>query len=263
MEQAKKPRILSLVNQKGGVCKTTIAAQLTYGLARKGAKVLAIDMDPQGNLSTALAVGDMDGEPTTTEALLTQTLKPCYLGGSGNGAGYYAVPADISLAKTEMSLIGRADWQFLLTEGIKGLKHIPDLDFIIIDSPPNLGLLTINTLMAAEEVIIPMTCDNYSFNGLAALTDTISVIKRMNPSLTLAGVVAARVSPNRNIDKQSIKKMEETFPDILFASKIPECTALKVAGGLGKSIWDHDSGSLAATALASLCDEVMERGRRG
>lgn len=258
MDQPKKPRIIAFVNQKGGVCKTTLAAQLAYGLADDGCKVLAIDMDPQGNLTTALGIPEESTDANSTmislqSRTLMQVLARPFL---------HIVPTDIGLAKAEMGFISRPDWQFLLSLAIKESK--PEAyDYIIIDSPPNLGLLTINTLMAAQEIIIPLTCDTYAFNGLAALTDTIRTVRTINPSLTLSGVVAARVNVQRNIDKESLQKMAEMFPDILFKARIPENTALKEAGGLGKSIWEHAAGSLAATALGWFCKEVQERGQRG
>lgn len=264
MEQPKKPRVLAFVNQKGGVCKTTIAAQLAYGLANRDQKVLAIDMDPQGNLTTALGFGDGFDDSCSSMAALTNRDVEGTVAVKGDGTIRLSLmPSDISLAKAEMGFISRPDWQFLLRQALKVKIMEMGFDFILIDSPPNLGLLTINTLMAAEEIIIPLTCDNYAFNGLSALTETIAVIKGMNPSLTLSGVVAARVNAQRNIDKESLQKMAEMFPDILFKAKIPENTALKEAGGLGKSIWEHAPGSLAAGALANLCVEVMERGNRG
>ena len=265
MEPAKQPRILAFVNQKGGVCKTTIAAQIAYALALRGKKVLAIDMDPQGNLTTALdaqgwanAPGDDYGPPTGTYWTLDNRRLGNFVSVRTN---LDIMPTDIGLAKAEMGFISRPDYQFLLTKAIQATPL--HYDFIIIDSPPNLGLLTINTLLAAREVIIPLTCDTYAFNGLSALTETIGVIKTMNPSLFLSGVVAARVNAQRNIDKESLQKMTEMFPDILFQARIPENTALKEAGGLGKSIWEHASGSLAAVAFDTLCDEILERGARG
>ncbi len=263
MEQAKKPRILAFVNQKGGVCKTTIAAQLAYALGMRDKKVLAIDMDPQGNLTTAMGFGTgFDDHCSTMRALerrIVDGIEPIRKG----SMRVSVLAADIGLAKAEMGFISRPDWQFLLKQALKDMVLDMGFDFILIDSPPNLGLLTINTLMAAEEVIIPLTCDSYAFNGLAALTETIGVVKGMNPSLTLSGVVAARVNMQRNIDKESLKKMEDQFPDILFKARIPENTALKEAGGLGKSIWEHAPGSLAAAALSNLCEEILEGGRRG
>jgi chromosome partitioning protein len=258
-------RILAAVNQKGGVCKTTITAQIAYRLAALNKHVLAIDMDPQGNLTTALGVqgwnlssDPMDECPSPTDAYTVLDKREMgLLAASPKYPRLHVVPSDINLAQAEMGFISRPDWQFLLTKAIKGDDRA--YDFIIIDSPPNLGLLTINTLMAATEVIIPLTCDTYAFNGLAALRDTIETVKTMNHSLSLMGVVAARVNAQRNIDKESLKRMDELFPDILFRAKIPENTALKEAGGLGKSIWEHAPGSLASSALADLCDEILER----
>lgn len=262
MESAKKPRIIAFVNQKGGVCKTTLAAQVAYGMAARGNKVLAIDMDPQGNLTTALGcAGDFDPTLSAVRVLEDRVVMDTVPMAEENLS---LIPTDIGLARAEMGLISRPDWQFLLIQALKSsVLGVRALDFIIIDSPPNLGLLTINTLMATNEIYIPLTCDTYAFNGLAALTETIKVIKGMNPSLTLAGVIPVRVNAQRNIDKESLADMANRFPNILFKARIPESTALKEAGGLGKSIWDHARGSLAAVAVANLCEEILERGSRG
>lgn len=265
MEESKKPRVLSLVNQKGGVSKTTVAAQIAYGMARRDKKVLVVDMDPQSNLTTAMGIADDVNPNFTTKQALTHRELP----GVHNSRSIYVIPATIHLAELERSLIARTDWQFLLSKALKpkdGTPYadlFPTLDFIIIDSPPNLGLLTVNTLMAAEEVIIPLTCDTYAFNGITALTDTIGEIRAMSPALRLMGVVASRVDMRRKIDQESLQTMKGMFADILFDAKIPENTKLKEAGGLGKSIWEHDSGGLAVLAFDGLCEEILQRGARG
>ncbi len=258
MNTAKQPRTLAFVNQKGGVSKTTLAAQVAYGLSRMGQNVLAIDLDPQGNLTTALGMQDKMKEGGSSLDVLEKKMIPFFH--YRTDPAMRIIPSDIGLAKAEMGFISRADWQFLLIRALsREAEWKSETDFIIIDSPPNLGLLTLNALMATHEVIIPITCDSYALNGVTALTETIQTVQSMNPALTIGGIVASRVDMRRSIDQASIKRLEEMFGDLVFKTRIPENTALKEAGGLGKSIWEHDSRSLAATAITSLCEEIIER----
>lgn len=268
MEQAKGPRIIAVVNQKGGASKTTLAAQIAYGLARRGKKILAIDMDPQGNLTTALGLAKHISPGFLSSDLLREKRVPGVHWCTTPNGGFHVIPTDVGLAKAEKNLNHDSRWQYLLKMALKPVdgpyaELYPTLDFIIIDSPPNLGLLTINTLTAAQEIIVPITCDVYAFNGLTALTETIAEIRDLNPSLTLMGVVACRVDLRRSIDQESIQQMTEMFTGLLFRARIPENTALKEAGGKGQSIWDYRPGSLAVPAFDQLCDEIIERGHHG
>lgn len=262
MEPAKKPRVIAFVNQKGGVLKTTLAAQVAYGLARSGLKVLAIDMDPQGNLTQSLGAQDWEyDEPGILKPDGTYyALDNRQLGilGTTKEQNLRLMPTSIGLVKAEMGFIGRPDSYFLLEKALD--KNKPDdLDYIIIDSPPNLGLLTLNSLYSASEVIIPLTCDSYAMNGVAALMDTIQLVQEKNNHLKVTGYVPCKVDMRRTIDQQSIAKMQEVFGDKIFKAVIPESTALKVAGGLGVSIWEHDHRTLACASLSALCAEIIER----
>jgi chromosome partitioning protein len=250
-------RTLAYVNQKGGVCKTTLAAQTAYGLARLGKKVLGIDLDPQGNLTFSLG---LKPDKIQRDATVGAVLEKRELVGIYNTPISYldVIPADIGLARLERSLSGLADWQFCLQFALKDAAA-ERYDYILLDCPPNLGLLTINGLMAAQEVVIPVTCDSYALKGMVDLWETIRTVQKMNASLGILGVIATRVNLQRNIDKDMLKLLKERFPTLLFSTRIPENTALKVAGGLGKSIWEHDAGSLAIPALEALCEEIVNR----
>lgn len=258
MEQAKKPRVIAFVNQKGGVLKTTLTAQVSYGLARRGKRVLTIDMDPQGNLTQAMQFQpDLISDLNSTLAVLTHKRIVHTYEAAEN---LRHIPADITLAKAELGFVGLADSHALLTKALeRSLPTLAPFDFITIDSPPNLGLLVRNTLYAASEVVIPLTCDNYAMSGVGALMETIEIIKETNKGLKITGVVACKVDMRRLIDQQSIAKMQQVFGDLLFKARIPESTALKVAGGLGLSLWAHDPGSLAIPALDAVCEEIIER----
>ncbi len=251
-------RIITYVNQKGGVCKTTLAAQTAYGLARRGRRVLAIDMDPQGNLTSSLGI-----PANTVHGLNVGTmLDKKELWGILNAPNYPCldiIGADISLARMERSFQGLTDWQFLLKTALKDPAIEERYDYVIIDCPPNLGLLTINGLVGAREVIIPTTCDNYALKGLADLWETIRTVQTIHPALTILGVVATRVNAQRNIDQDTLDVLRQRFPELLFKSQIPENTALKVSGGLSQSLWDYAPRSLAVPALDALCDEIEER----
>jgi chromosome partitioning protein len=255
-------RIISVVNRKGGATKTTVASQLAYGLHRRGLNVIAVDMDPQGNLTKAMGLSDSfaKGEGAS-QMLLSRAITRFFKAKDEGGRWISVVPADKTLVATERALNSEADWQMHLRQAVKdALGENSSVDFVIIDSPPNLGYLTINGLAAADEVIIPVTCDTYSFDGLADLTETISIVKRnINHTLSLLGVVATRVQRQRKIDRDSLVLLKEMFPTHLFKATIPENTALKEAGGKGKSIWDYRSDSLAVPAFEDLCTEIIER----
>lgn len=260
MQQLKKPEIIASCNQKGGVGKSTLAAQIAYGLSRlKDKRVLCIDLDPQANLTMAFGKqGKFDRTLSSYQALKNKEI-PNVLDLEVNLS---LIPTDIELADAEMGFINRGDWQKLLSKALKNFAPETQLgayDYILIDTPPNLGLLTINALMAADKVIIPVTCDGYALNGLGSLMDTISLMQEENASLKIAGLVASRYDHRRTVDKETVAALKESFEDLLFETKIPESTALKVCNPLGKSIWDYSSGSFAATAMSALCDELLER----
>lgn len=264
---SQKPRVLAFVNQKGGVSKTTLAAQVAFGLARHHGKgVLAIDMDPQANLTVALGAQGKEDPNALVYEILNRRQVDQYQTIENN---LWLQPSTIDLARAEMGFINRPDSQFLLKKafsspplnsGYADANWLERYDFVILDSPPNLGLLTLNCLVAATEVYIPLTCDVYAMNGVAALMDTIQLVKgTMNPSLAIGGVIPSRVDARRVIDRNSLQMMQEFYADLVFKTRIPESTALKEAGGQGKAIWDHDPKSQAAEALSRLCIEILER----
>jgi chromosome partitioning protein len=229
---------------------------MAYGLAALGKKVLAVDLDSQGNLTMAMGMrGEFDATQNTTW-MLTHEASPTPRAVREN---LYLIPADISLARTEMGLLGPT-FQFLLKNALTRLLS-PEFgfDYILIDAPPNLNLLTINALVAADLVIVPLTCDGYAMSGIADLTRTITTLQQLNPSLSLGGVVACRFSRQRVIDRQMVAEMERAFGPLLFKAKVPESTALKECGPLGKSIWDYAPSSLAAPIMAELCQELLEK----
>lgn len=254
-------KVISFANQKGGVLKTTLTAQVAYGLSKfHGKSVLAIDLDPQGNLTMAMGQFHRAGSHGSSfDVLKNQAIDFT----TEVRSNLRLVPADIVLAEAEMGLAGRADWQFLLKTALENKAEngtdLDEFDYILIDSPPNLNLLTLNALVAADEVIIPITCDGYALGGLAGLQRTIRTVQKLNPTLVIGGVVPCRHDGRRVIDREMVNKMTEIFGDLVYKAKIPESTALKECGPMGKSIWDYSPNSLAAPIVASVVEEFLQR----
>lgn len=250
-------KVIAIANQKGGVGKTTTTINLGAYLAKSRQRVLVIDLDPQGNTSSGLGVNKhelsqdlyhalVDGVPAAELILQTQF------------HGMEILPASNVLAAAELELVSTPGREFRLSRVLRDLEY----DYILIDCPPSLGLLTLNGLVAAESVIIPVQAEFYALEGLGQLINTINRVKRaLNPNLALLGVLMTMHNGRTTLSGQVHEEVKRHFPDKVFDSIIPRNVRLAEAPSFGKPISHYDKWSKGAKGYKQLAREVMVRSR--
>ena len=249
-------RIITIVNQKGGVGKTTTAVNLGAYLARLGKFVLLVDIDPQGNASSGLGINYKDINQGVYEAISRQAAFRDIIQHTIH-EGYKIAPATISLAGANVELVTVPEREYKLAEAVKEVAS--DFDYIIIDCPPSLGLLTINGLVAASEILIPVQCEYYALEGLSQLLYTIDLVKsNLKPDLTILGAVLTMYDRRNRLSDDVMMELYKAFPDKIFRSVIPRNINLAVAPSHGKSIRAYDKRSKGARAYERLAREVLE-----
>lgn len=247
-------RIYALANQKGGVGKTTTAINLGDGLAALGQRVLLVDADPQANATGSLGM-DKSLAPSVYEALINgvplvavvrPTSRPCL----------ELAPAALSLAGAEVELIGLPHWQRRLRQSLEPIA--PKYDYVLIDCPPSLGLLTVNALAAAQGVIVPVQCEYLPLEGLTQLMKTIHLVRdSLNPSLRLLGLVLTMYDGRTHLSHQVAQEVRRHFPAQTFRTVIPRSVRLAEAPSYGQPILAYDPASRGAQAYRALAEEVM------
>lgn len=248
-------RIIAIVNQKGGVGKTTTAINLAAYLAELGKRVLLIDVDPQGNTSSGLGLDKKNVHKGLYEVLIepnTRIIEAI----KSHQPNLHILPSTPDLAGAGIELVNQPNREFRLLEN---LKEIEDLyDFILIDNPPSLGLLTINGLVAAKEVLIPVQCEYYALEGLSQLLETINLIKEhLQPELKILGAVMTMYDSRNKLSEAVFHELYKYFPDRIFRSVIPRNVRLAEAPSHGKSIKDYDCESSGAKAYRRLAQEIL------
>ena len=246
--------ILSVVNQKGGVGKTTTAVNLGAYLARRGKFVLLVDLDPQCNATSGLGVDHKTLEKGVYEAICgTASFRDIIL--PTPIEGYRIAPATENLAGAGVELVNMERREFKLADAMMAVRH--DYDFIIIDSPPSLGLLTINGLIAADQVLIPVQAEYFALEGLSALMGTINLVKEhVKPDLGVLGAVITMFDSRMKLSNEVMNELYKFFPNKIFRSIVPRNVRLAEAPSYGKSIVDYDPGSKGAKAYERLAEEV-------
>lgn len=249
-------RIIAIANQKGGVGKTTTAINLSAALAEKGNRVLAVDMDPQGNMTTGLGIDKNSLELTIYQALIGEcNIGQCAI--MNIFSNLSLVPANGDLAGAEVELVGLTDSQKILKKLLRGLRK--KFDFIIIDCPPALGILTINSMTAADTVIVPIQCEFYALDGLTQLIRTIKLIrKQLNRTLEIEGVVFTMYDSRTNLSEQVVQNVRENLDEVIYDTVVPRNVRLAEAPSYGLPINIYDKKSAGAEAYARLADEVMK-----
>jgi len=250
-------RVLALANQKGGVGKTTTAVNVSADLARRGRRILLIDLDPQGNATSSLGVDKHGVERSSYDVLIEgQPVVECLLEAVRPRLDLLA--ANASLAGAEVELVGVRNREFRLREALAEPRAV--YDAIVIDCPPSLGLLTVNALTAADEVIIPIQCEYLALEGLMQLINTIDLVKRrLNPSLDILGVVMTMYDARTRLSAQVVHDVQRFFPTRMFRSVIPRTVRLAEAPSFGQTIFEYDAASRAAAAYTFLGGEVAAR----
>lgn len=254
-------RIIAVANQKGGVGKTTTATNLSACLAEKGKKVLAVDIDPQGNMTSGLGVDKNEVENTVYEMILDEcTIMECIQKDILENLSL--MPSNVDLSGAEIELIGVENKEFILKESIDQVKD--EYDFIIIDCPPSLNTLTVNAMTTADTVLVPIQCEFFALEGLSQLIHTINLVReRLNPSLDIEGVVFTMYDARTNLSLQVVENVKENLNQTIYKSIIPRNVRLAEAPSHGKPIILYDSKSAGAEAYRELANEVIENAMDG
>ncbi|MGH2657677.1 MAG: ParA family protein [Actinomycetota bacterium] len=254
---ARDPRVVAVANQKGGVGKSTTAVNLAASLAELGLKVLVIDMDPQGNASTGLGIVpgrrivgtyQVISQGTPADSAVMETSVP----------GVWAIPSTIDLAGAEIELVGQISRENRLARAVEPL--IQTYDLILLDCPPSLGLLTVNALSAAHELIVPIQCEYYALEGLGQLLRNVRLIQQnLNPTLRLTGIVLTMYDSRTKLSEQVVAEVRRYFGSRVYDTIIPRTVRLSEAPGFGKPITEYDPSSKGAKAYRALAVEFLER----
>ena len=252
-----KYRILCFANQKGGVGKTTSAVNVAACLARAGTKVLLVDADPQGNATSGIGVSKRELESTVYDVLIGEkTVAETVVETSAKNL--FLLPSGIDLVGAELELADEARREYRLKDALEQVRE--QYDYIIIDCPPALGLVTINTLVAADGVIIPLLCEYYSLEGLTQLNATIGQIrKRYNAHLELLGVLLNMYDGRLNLTVSVLEEIKKFFPGKVFRTPIPRSVRMSEAPSHGLSIVDYEPHGKGAAAYAAVTRELMTR----
>jgi chromosome partitioning protein len=252
-------RILTVANQKGGVGKTTTTVNLAVALAQHGLRVMVIDLDPQGNASTALGIAHTVGTPSTYDVLLGNSTLAEVAVTVEAAPLLRCVPATIDLAGADMELASQVAREHRLR---RALAHVgEEVDYILIDCPPALGLLTLNALVAAEEILIPIQCEYYALEGLAQLLNTVDLVKtQLNASLDVSTVLLTMYDSRTRLADQVADEVRNHFGDKVIKSVIPRNVRVSEAPGYGQTVMTYDAGSRGAIGYLEAARELAERG---
>lgn len=254
-----KPVIVSFANQKGGVGKTTSCVNIASSLAARGHRVLLVDGDPQGNATSGVGIQKKSIVRTVYDALLDDEAgADCVLPTAFENL--FLVPSTLNLAGAELELFDFSDRERRLRSFIARVSEAEAFDFVFIDCPPSLSMLTINALTASDGVVIPMQCEFFALEGLAQLMLTIRKVKQAyNPSLTVLGILITMYNGRLNLSSQVLGEIKKYYADKLFQTNIPRSVKLSEAPGYGEPINHHDRFSKASVAYDAVAKELLDR----
>ena len=251
-------KIIAITNQKGGVGKTTTSVNLSACVAAEGKRVLVVDADPQGNTSSGLGVRVKEKTPTVYEVMAGETPIEQALCKTAV-KGLMVLPADIRLAGAEIELANMEHRERVVADMLEGVRD--RFDYIFIDCPPSLELLTLNALCAADEILIPVQCEYYALEGLSDLMMTMRAVKRkLNPTLGIFGVLLTMYDGRTNFSAQVAEEVRRHFPGKVFAAVIPRNVRLSEAPSHGLPICAYDRFSRGASAYDALTQEILTKG---
>jgi chromosome partitioning protein len=251
--------VITVANQKGGVGKTTTAVNVAAALAMHGARVLVLDLDPQGNASTALDVEHRSGITSIYDVLVDDVPLNSIVQPVPGFSNLYCAPASLDLAGAEIELVPLVARESRLERALAGYDT-SELDYVFIDCPPSLGLLTVNALVSAPEVLIPIQCEYYALEGLQQLLGTIELVRdHLNPALWVSTILLTMYDGRTRLATQVVEDVRETFGGVVLTSVIPRSVRVSEAPGFAKTVMTHDPGSTGAQAYLAAAKELAGR----
>ena len=257
-----EPRLITVANQKGGVGKTTSSVNMAASLAARGLKVLVVDLDPQGNASTALGAEHRAGTTSSYELLIGEATAAEAIQVSPHNENLHCIPATIDLAGAEIELVSLVRREYRLADALRK-GHVADqgYDYIFIDCPPSLGLLTINAMTAVDEVLIPIQCEYYALEGVGQLLGNISMIREhLNTALHISGVLMTMYDGRTKLSEQVAQEVRNQFGDVVLKNMIPRSVKVSEAPGYGQTVIDYSPASRGAMAYLDAAKEFAVRG---
>lgn len=258
-----KTRIFAVSNQKGGVGKTTTSVNVAAALAQHGANVLVIDADPQGNASTALGVEHRSGTPSIYDVLLDDVPMARVAQRSPHINTLWCIPATIDLAGADIELVSVVRREFRLHDALRDLLAGAgkELDYVFIDCPPSLGLLTLNAMVTATEVLIPIQCEYYALEGLTQLIKTVDMVKKhLNPGLHVSTIVLTMYDARTNLARDVAEEVRSHFPEQTLETTVPRSVRVSEAPSFGQTVMTHDPHSTGAVAYLAIASDIASRG---
>lgn len=253
-----KTRVIAIINQKGGVGKSTTAVNLAAALGEKKYKVLVVDFDPQGNTTSGLGVDKNTIENSVYDVILNDVAAEDVVKETSSHK-VSIIPATIQLAGAEVELVSAIAREMRLKEALAPIQD--SYDYVFIDCPPSLGVLTINALTASDSILVPIQCEFYALEGVSKLLESMKMVKsRLNPNLDIFGVLMTMYDSRTSLSKQVAEEVKGYFDDKMFKTVIPRNVRLSEAPSYGMSIIEYDKSSKGAEAYRDLAKEVVKRG---